>query len=83
MSLLFSSIAFISSWAVAKYKIAELQTKVTKLETLREVDQKTIQDFKNENETKREVLKDSLIDRFHTLDKKVTEIHTIITKKGD
>ena len=75
-SLISAAIAFISSYAVVRYQIDNLKTIITNLK-------KTVSDNHEKTEIKFQLVEDKreqLKDMVHDIDKKVSEIHAIITK---
>jgi peptidoglycan hydrolase CwlO-like protein len=81
-------VTFAASYAVIQFKVKENREEIregkeemknlySKLETMKnDIDNKM-----DEEQTKREKLRDELVERVHHIDKKVTEIHTILTTK--
>lgn len=91
-SVIFAFISFVAAWAVSKYKISNLEEKVKMLEKLRSEDKDTFfkvrekdnrenEDRFHESNFKRELLKDTMTAQIHQIDKKLTEIITIVSSK--
>ena len=81
LNVLSAAIAFISSYAVVRFQIKHLREDLELLRTANSALRKEMEEKFITVDFKREVLKDALLSKIHTIDKKVTEIHTIIVHK--
>jgi len=84
-------VSFVGSWAVSRQQIRDLKAKVVLLEAalvesnkagllaLLKHAESNILDFEKVD-NRREELKDTFTKQIHSIDNKLTEIHTIVTK---
>jgi hypothetical protein len=75
-SLISGAVAFVSSYAVVRYQINNLKQSVLELKKTVDKNELEVKNEIKEVDIKREQLKDMV----HSIDKKVTEIHAVITK---
>ncbi len=74
-------VAFSASFAVIQFKVKDTREDMKALEKKVDNNKKDVDDKFDDEQRRREELRKELVDRVHDIDKKVTEIHTILTQK--
>lgn len=80
-SVVTSLLAFAASFAVIQYKVNQNTQDMKDLRKVVDENKKESDNKLDDEQLKRERLRSELIERVHDIDKKVTEIHTILTQK--